>query len=90
MSNGTERPAGYGIAALVLGIVGVALGWWIIPFLGFIASILAIIFGALGLKSRTRGMSIAGLVLGIVTVVLSIIGVVLWGVMMGTMMGTTF
>jgi len=82
MAEGAERSGGYGIAALVLGIVGVALGWWIIPFLGFVAGILAVIFGGLGLRSRSRGMSIAGLVLGIVTIVLSIIGVLIWGAMM--------
>ncbi len=82
MTDGAERSGGFGIAALVLGIVGVAFGWWIIPFLGFVASILAIIFGAVGMRSRTRGMAIAGLVLGIVTVVLSIIGVLIWGAMM--------
>lgn len=82
MAEGTERPGGYGIAALVLGIVGVTLVWWIIPFLGFISSILAIVFGALGMKSRTRGMAIAGLVMGIVTVVLSIVGMLIWGAMM--------
>jgi len=86
MTNGTERPGGYGITALVLGIVGVALGWWIVPFLGFISSILAIVFGALGIKSRTRGMAIAGLVLGIVTIVLSIVGMLLWGAMMSELL----
>lgn len=84
MTDGAERSGGFGIAALVLGIVGVAFGWWIIPFLGFVASVLAIIFGALGLRSRTRGMAIAGFVLGIVTVGLSIIGVLIWGAMMSS------
>jgi len=82
MTNGTERGSGFGIAAMVLGIVGVILGWWLIPLLGFVLSILAIIFGGVGLRSRGRGMSIAGLVLGIITAVLSIIGVVIWGALM--------
>ncbi len=86
MAEVAERPRGYGITALVLGIVGATLGWWIIPFLGFIASILAIVFGALGLKSQTRGMAMAGLILGIVSVVLSIIGVLLWGAMMSALL----
>ena len=44
---------GMGIAALVLGIVGVATGWctFLIP------SILAIIFGAIGIKKANQGLA---------------------------------
>ncbi len=82
MAEGMERSGGFGITALVLGIVGVGLAWWTIPLLGFVAGILAVIFGGVGMRSRARGMAIAGLVLGIVTIVLSILGAILWGAMM--------
>jgi uncharacterized membrane protein YvbJ len=61
------RTSGFAIAALVLGILGV--------------SVLAIIFGAIGINQtgkdpnlKGRGMAVAGLVLGI----LWLIGVVFW------------
>jgi len=59
-----HKSSGFGVAGLVLGIIGLFL--W--P-----AAVLAVIFGAIGLgKDRTgRGMATAGLVLGI-------IGAALW------------
>ena len=63
---------GMGIAALCCGI----LGFFFLPFL---LGPLAIIFGALGLKNRGRGMAIAGLVLGIIQVLLVVIVLLLLG-----------
>ena len=63
---------GMGIAALCCGI----LGFFFLPFL---LGPLAIIFGALGLKNRGRGMAIAGLVLGIIQVLLVVIVLLLVG-----------
>lgn len=63
---------GMGTAALVLGIIGVALFWTISP--PFILGILAVVFGAVGLGrakrgvASNRGSAVAGLVLGIVAV----------------------
>lgn len=60
---------GMAVSALVLGIVGLVLG--LVPFLGWFmlpAWILAIVFGAVGLKrGQSKGMSYTGLILGIVT-----------------------
>ncbi len=61
---------GFSIAALVLGIVAIVLCciWYIsIP-----CGILAIVFGAIGLKSSKRGMSISGIVTGIIGMIISI------------------
>lgn len=52
---------GFGIVSLVTGIVGLYY-----PFLAPVA----IVFGAIGLNRRQRGMAVAGLVLGIVSIVL--------------------
>ena len=63
---------GKGIAALVLGILGLILTLCFSPFI--ILSVLAIIFGALGIRdakagnATNRGMSIAGLVMGLVAI----------------------
>jgi hypothetical protein len=61
---------GMAVASMVLGIVGITIGW----FLMAIPSVLAVIFGhvALGTMRRTgqqgRGMAIAGLVTGYIVV----------------------
>lgn len=76
----TEQRNGIAVAALVLGIVALILGW--LPFvfvLGGLAAVLAIVFAAVGLRrARARGvgraMSIAGLVLGIVGIGATVIG----------------
>jgi hypothetical protein len=63
-----------GVAALVLGIVGFLIG----P-----TSILAIVFGRIGLnrvargEATNKGVAQAGFVLGIVTLVLWILGLIL-------------
>lgn len=48
---------GLGIAGLVLGIVGAALGW--IPLV-WSCSILAIVFGAIGIRRADRGEATNG------------------------------
>ncbi|WP_049871733.1 DUF4190 domain-containing protein [Catenulispora acidiphila] len=69
-----RRRNGMGVAALVLGIAGFLVG----P-----TSILAIIFGRIGLnrvargEATNRGVAQAGFVLGIVTLVLWILGLIL-------------
>jgi hypothetical protein len=69
-----RRRNGMGVAALVLGIVGFVLG----P-----CSILAIVFGRIGLnrvargEATNRGVAQAGFVLGIVTLLLWILGLIL-------------
>lgn len=69
-----------GTAALILGICGAASSW--IPFLGclgWVACVLAIVFGALGLaranagRATNRGSAVAGLTLGIVGVVTGVV-----------------
>lgn len=73
---------GMSITSLVLGIVGVIIGF--IPACGaFVAvplGILSVIFGALGRRNATgKGMGTAGLILGIVAIVVS----VAWWVLIG-------
>lgn len=64
-----QGQSGMAVAALVLGILGVVLGW--IPFVGLICGVLAAIFGALAWKKANQtngrtGMAIAGTILGII------------------------
>lgn len=74
MGGGWNQPVdapkgnGFGIAALVCGIIGLFIG-------GIILGTLGIIFGgvSLGRHEKSRGLGITGLVLGIVDVVIAII-----------------
>ena len=65
--NGKE---GFAIASLVLGILGVFSSSF------GLASVLAIIFGALGRKSKKQGLAKAGLILGIIGLVFAVLSVV--------------
>ena len=65
------RKAGLGVAALVLGIIGVLA--WIIPIIGLPVGIVALVLGIVGIKNSRKGMSIAGIVLGVICLVLTII-----------------
>lgn len=69
--SGVKDRRGLGIAALITGIVGVVFAW--IPVLGIVLTVLAIVFGAVALKSSARGQAIAGLVLGVVGTAIAII-----------------
>lgn len=77
MANGVAAQNGMGTAALVLGI----LGFFCFPL---IASVLAIIFGRIGMTradrglANNRGAAKAGFILGIIGVSLAVIGLIIW------------
>jgi hypothetical protein len=79
-SSATNGPA---TAAMVLGIIAVAIGW--LPFivvLGVIAALLALVFGAVGIRRSTRtgagrSRAIVGLVTGASGLVVAALGAVL-------------
>lgn len=69
-----SRGNGWGITALILGVIAVVLSF--IPVVnigGIVLGALAVIFGVIGLilRGRTKGTSIAGLVLGTVAIVIA-------------------
>ena len=73
MENSEKKKSGFGVAALVLGIIGIVLSF--IPFINniaFILGVLAIIFGIVCLcKKASKGFAIAGLVLGILACIIT-------------------
>lgn len=79
----TQSNAGIGTAAMVLGIVGIALAW--VPFvvvLGLIAAVLAIVLGAVGVRrarrtGANRAFAVAGIATGVGALAVSIVGIAL-------------
>ncbi|MFY9809541.1 MAG: DUF4190 domain-containing protein [Pseudonocardiaceae bacterium] len=73
---------GFGIAALVLGILALVLCWTVVG--GILFGILAVIFGLLGRGRAKRGeatnggLSLAGVVLGVIGLIISI-GLIAFG-----------
>ena len=66
--NTQQESKGFSIASMVLGIISVVL--FCFAYISIPGSILAIIFGAVGMKKGGKGMAIAGIVLGIIAIVL--------------------
>ena len=85
-SGGQPPQNGLGTAALVLGIVS----FFCIPFIG---SILAIIFGKMGMTKADQGLATNkavaqwGFWLGIVGLILAILGMVIWIVLFAAAVG---
>ena len=63
----SKKEGKFATASLVLGIIG------IVPIWGLVTSILAIIFGIIGLKSEKKNRARAGLILGIIFIFVSIV-----------------
>lgn len=76
----------FSMAALVLGIVAIVLSC--VLYISIPCGILAIVFGAIGLKSSKRGMSISGIVTGIIGMIISI-SIILILVIFGFTLGIT-
>ena len=74
-----EPGSGLGVGALVCGIIGLVL--CLVPFVGLILSIVAVVLGGKGRKTLPegkRGMALAGFILGIIGLVISIIYLIWW------------
>lgn len=82
---------GFSIAALVLGIVSLVL--WCAWVVSIPCSILAIIFGILGIKKPGKGMAIAGIITGSIAFaiwVFAFCGAFMYGVMEGITESTSY
>lgn len=62
--------SGKAIAAFILGVLGLA--GWIIPIIGVVLGILAIVLGSMSLKSRHRILAIIGMVLAVLVIAVSL------------------
>jgi len=80
-----KRTSGMAIASFVLGIVGIISCWMGV---GIIMSILAIIFGIIGLREVKRspdevtgyGLALAGFILGVVTLAMGVMAMIFVGI----------
>ena len=61
----------FGLSSLLIGVLSIPL-LFLIPVLGALFSVLAIVFGSIGLKSKGRVMAIAGICLGSFTLLIGI------------------
>ncbi len=62
---------GIGTAGFILALVALFFGW--VPVLGWIAWALGLIFSAIGLSKRPKGLAIAGLVISLVGIILLLV-----------------
>ena len=72
-----KRSNGIGTAGFILALVTLFLGW--IPVFGWILWVLGLIFSAVGVTKRPKGLAIAGLVISLIGIVflLALFGVIL-------------
>lgn len=83
-----EKTPGLSVAAMVLGIVSIVI--WCAWFISIPCSILALIFGILGVKKPGKGIAITGIVTGSIALaiwVLLFLGAFMTGFMEGFMEG---
>ncbi|MDC3115206.1 hypothetical protein OA863_02270 [Bacteroidota bacterium] len=70
----TEKSDGsfpFGFSSLLIGVLSIPL-LFVLPVLGALFSVLAIVFGSIGLKSKGRVMAIAGICLGSLALLIGI------------------
>lgn len=78
-SSSTGATNGWGIAALVFGIVSIVFLFFII--ISVISAVLAIVFGIIAIKKEDKGLGKTGLIIGIVSVVITILLYLFLGVL---------
>ena len=70
-----EQPSnGIGTAGFVLALVTVFFSW--LPFVGALTWILGVVFSAIGLGRKPRGLAVAGLIISLILPVLLVLAVV--------------
>jgi len=62
---------GIGTAGFVLALVALFFGW--VPVLGWISWILGLIFSAIGMTRKPKGLAIAGLAISLVGIILILV-----------------
>lgn len=72
MTKNNKPTHAWGIAGLILGIIGLLL-LFITPNIGILLSIAAVVFSVIQKKYEPTGVATAGLVLGIIGIILYII-----------------
>jgi hypothetical protein len=82
-----KKHSGFGVAALVLGIIAVIMSAIIIfYFIGIILGILAIIFGAVGYWGKWKDKyGLAGFICGLVALILAIIWIIIGMLVVSTL-----
>lgn len=80
-NNNSDKKANKALTGFILGLCSIIA--WILPLVGYPVTITGIALSAIGLKSKNRGLAIAGLILSIMFLIVTLINSAI-GVMMMT------
>jgi hypothetical protein len=83
--NALKKNNSKALAAMILGLCSIV--GWFIPLFGYPLTVLAIIFGVIGLKSEKKGQAVAGLILGAVFLIFTLVNSILGALIMTNLMG---
>ena len=67
-----------GVAGFVLSLITTVIGW--VPYVGWLIWLLAVVFSAIGMGKKPRGLAVAGLIISVVLPVLLIVAVITLGI----------
>lgn len=67
-----------GTAGFILSIVTAVIGW--IPYMGWLIWVLAVVFSAIGMSRKPRGLAIAGLIIALGLPLLLVLAVIAFGI----------
>lgn len=88
MAPPVQQSNSMGTAGFVLSLVNIIL-WWI-PYVGWLIWVLAIVFSAIGMSRKPRGLATAGLIIAIGIPVLFLVAVIALGISLAALGGTGF
>jgi hypothetical protein len=67
-----------GVAGFVLSLITTVIGW--VPYVGWLIWLLAVVFSAIGMGKKPRGLAVAGLIISVGLPVLLIVAVITLGI----------
>lgn len=72
-----------GTAGFVLALISMVIGW--LPYMGWLIWLLAVVFSAIGMGKKPRGLAIAGLIISVGLPVLALLALIALGISLATL-----